>query len=170
MKRWMILPVVALAFALFASTAAHANHGGAQSPDYEPSDQRCEVAYVFHASCSIQHAEADKVWVGMKAAGVPTADGWHWSFNYKVVDNANDLVLLSRHVDKTLPLTWNFWIVPAPLPNWPTFGSAMVTWQAETHDATCLFDVVVGSGRTARCSFFSAGEPLVPNELQHLPV
>lgn len=168
MKKLLIVPILALAVATFAP-AAYANHGGAQSPDIEQADERCEVAYVFHASCNVTAADPARVSMSARSAGVPTADGWHVSFNITILDNANDQVLRTGHLDNTLPYTANWFGLPDPLvhPNLNLTSGLFTSSGSETTDATCLVDVVVGSGRTVRCSFAGSGPFLLPG---HTPL
>ncbi len=173
MKRLLIVPILALAATLLAP-AAHANHGTAQTPDIEhDSDQRCEVFFVFHASCEVTSEAEGTPITSARVAGVPTADGWNLRFQSRIVDNIDDQVVLNRTHETTFPFTSDYGTgTGAPLPNSYVRGAGMAAFGADSTDVTCLVDVEIGSGRAMRCGIWnsSMGDFLLPAYPGYTPV
>lgn len=159
MKRLLIVPILALAGMLIAP-AAYANHGGAQSPDIEEDSEKCEVAFVFHASCQVS-GEAERPYVRARVAGVPTADGWHVKFSSKVLDNVAG-VIETGTIEVTLPYTADWFGTGVPHPNTFVMGLSGPVGSATTTDATCYVDVEAGTGRTMRCGLWGHWDFLLP--------
>ncbi len=168
MKRLLVVPILALAATLLAP-AAQANHGGAQSPDINEAEDKCELVYVFHASCEITSETDAKLNMRARAAGVPTADGWHVKIRIRLVDNVNGEVLRDLVAERMKPYTTDWFGTGVPHPNSPTFGLGTSSpGDLPTTDATCMVDVEAGSGRAMRCAYWNdSGTPWVL--IPHIP-
>ncbi|HEX9695397.1 MAG TPA: hypothetical protein VGB64_03680 [Actinomycetota bacterium] len=163
MKRSWIALSIAIVAAL--PLAANANHGGAHSPDLNPSDDMCQIVLAGHGSCSVTNTTASGI--NLQAShilGVPTADGWRVAFDITIVNNDTGQVIRKESVDVTHPYAYDYLGFGVPLP-YPPFDGRWSGGPGEMTSATCIVDVIAGIGGLLECRL-----PWVPDGGLPLPI